>query len=138
MISTSLKKTPEIVSMLDGNLLPHRPEHLAYVVSVALIGLGPLSKDGLRSIFSVRRNVVRRALLWFKHHNPKHYGHIEISEENLLAYPEDDIPVEVLAVVRHCADASVIEDESSGYVTIPDAQETEHNRKFQISSNGNC
>ena len=101
--------------MLDGKLMPHRPAHLAYVISVALIGPGPSTKDSLRSIFKVRRNLLRRALLWFKLHNPKHYRHIEISEENLQQYPEDDVPVEVLAVARHCPDARVAERESSGY-----------------------
>ena len=112
--------------MVDGRLMPHRPAHLAYVISVALIGPGPLTKDSLRSIFRVRRNVLRRALLWFKFHNPKHYGHIEISEDNLVQYPEDDVPVEVLAVARHCPDPGVAERESSGYVPENDDEST-HN-----------
>ena len=117
----------EIVSMLDGKLLPHRPAHLAYVISVALVGPGPLKKDSLRSNFKVRRNLVRRALLWFKLHNPKHYGHINISEENLLEYLEDDIPIEVLAVARHCADTGVVEQESLGYVPVQDGDWNQEN-----------
>jgi hypothetical protein len=108
--------------MLDGKLLPQPPAHLAHIISVALIGPGPLTKESLRSIFRVRRDVLRRALLWFKQHNPKHYGHIQISEENLLQYPQDDVPIEVVALARHCEDAGIVDQESAEYVPVNDGE----------------
>ena len=85
--------------MLDGNKLPRKPDHLANIVSVALVGPGPVSKDCLQSLFRVRRRALRRALKWLKKHNVKYYGDIDISEDNLEDYPENDIPIEVMAVI---------------------------------------
>ena len=102
--------------MLDGNKLPRKPVHLANIVSVALVGPGRVSKECLRSIFRVRRRALRRALKWLKKNNRKYYGNIVISEDNLEDYPEDDVPIEIMAVVRHCTDAGVVEQENGGYV----------------------
>ena len=101
--------------MLEGRKLPRQPAHLAQVVSIAFIGPGRPRKESLSSIFRVRQQKLRRALLWFKEHNP-HYGDVDICDINLNAYPEDDIPVEIMAVARHCPDAGVVEEENGGYV----------------------
>jgi hypothetical protein len=107
---------PGIASMVDGRLLPRRPADLARIVCVTLIGPGAIPKEHLRYLFRVRRAELRAALLWLKQHNPKYYGEINIDEDNLSAYPEDDIPVEVLAAIRQCEDAGVIDQENAGYV----------------------
>ena len=105
----------DFASMLDGHKLPHRPAHLAHIVSIALIGPGRPAKDCLLSIFRVQRHKLRDALLWLKHHNP-HYTDLHIAENNLTAYPEDDVPVEIMALTRHCPDAAVLDNENGGYV----------------------
>ena len=53
--------------------------------------------------------------MWLKDHNP-HYVDLEIVEENLDAYPEDDVPVELTAIVWHCPAGRVLEQENGGYV----------------------
>jgi hypothetical protein len=105
----------DIASMLDGRKLPRPPAQLANVVSIALIGPGRPRKQCLSSIFRVRRGKLRTALLWFKVHNP-HYADVDIAKDNLCAYPEDDVPVEIMAVTYNCPDASVLEEENGGYV----------------------
>lgn len=102
--------------MLDGHLLPHPPSVLAHIISITIVSAAHIPKDNLRSLFRVRRDAIRRALLWLKRHNPKYYGNIEISEFNLAAYPEDDVPAEILAITRQCSDVGVVEQEASGYV----------------------
>ena len=49
--------------------------------------------------------------------NPSHYGDIQIDEERLSTYPEDDVPVEISALVRQLDDARLAENESAGYDT---------------------
>ncbi|OBZ68218.1 hypothetical protein A0H81_11694 [Grifola frondosa] len=41
-----------------------------------------------------------RALLWLKKMNPKYYAAIEIDSTRLQSLPEDDIPQEILAIIR--------------------------------------
>jgi hypothetical protein len=78
--------------------------------------------ENLRSLFKVRRDAIRRALMWLKVHNPKYYGDIEISETNLAAYPADDVPLEILAITQQNTDVGVVEQESAGYVPSQQAE----------------
>ena len=105
-----------IVSMIEGRLLPHPPTNLAQILSITIVSAAHIPKENLRSLFRVRRDAIRRALLWLKMHNSKYYGDIEISETNLAAYPEDDIPLEILAITRQSTDTGVVEQEAAGYV----------------------
>jgi hypothetical protein len=65
--------------------------------------------------------------VWFKHHNAKHYGEIEIDEQNLAMYLEDGIPIEVAAIIHQCMDLGVVDQEHRGYV--PSQQEMDGNDK---------
>ncbi|PPQ74787.1 hypothetical protein CVT24_003726 [Panaeolus cyanescens] len=105
-----------ITDMLEGNLMPRRPAVLASLVSIAFIGPGKLPKNILRKLFRVRRAKVLAALLWLKKNNPKYYGHIEIDEECLRMIPEDDVPDELLSIVRQSVDGEIVDQERAGYV----------------------
>lgn len=87
---------------------------------MTFIGLGSLPKHWLRTTFRVRRHAVREALLWLKANNPKYYGEVQISPERIALLPEDDIPDEVLAVVRQSEDVGIVDQESDGYVPLDD------------------
>lgn len=102
--------------MLQGNLLPHPSTVLASIISVTFVGVGELPKNCLRSMFRVRRQVVLDALRWLKANNPKYYSTIEISDTRIAQLPEDDVPVEVLGVVRQSEDGGIIDQEHDGYV----------------------
>jgi len=53
--------------------------------------------------------------MWLKCHN-KIYKDIMISNEHLSSLPEDDVPMEILSIIRHETDASLMQKESAGYV----------------------
>ncbi len=114
-VSTYELDTQGVVNMTEGNLMPRLPEVLAKVISVTFVGVGALPKKWLRTTFRVRRHVVHAALSWLRA-NHRHYGDIVISEDRLRALPEDDVPEELLGVVRQCSDPGVTLQEGSGYV----------------------
>ncbi|KAM6492122.1 hypothetical protein JOM56_005398, partial [Amanita muscaria] len=103
-------------SMIQGRLMPRPVAILPSLISITFIGRGQLSRRSLGSIFRVRRHFVAEALQWLKHNNPKYYGHIEIDPERLQLLPPDDIPDELLSVVRQSTDTDLVEQESAGYV----------------------
>ena len=111
--------TQDVVSMVEGHLFPRRPAILASLVSVTFIGLGKLSKDWLRTTFRVRRQYVYEALQWLKEHN-RYYRDIEISTERLSELPENDVPVELMGIVRQSTDTGIVLEESRGYVPTED------------------
>lgn len=117
-VSTYEINTAAIASMLEGRLMPRPLSVLASIISVTFIGLGDLPKRHLRSIFRVRRNMVRDALLWLKSNNPKYYADIEVSSERLARLPDDDVPFEILSIVRQCTDIEILDQEGAeaGYV----------------------
>lgn len=115
-ISTFELNMDNITSMLEGNLMPRRPAILASVISVTYIGLGRLPKHWLRQIFRVRRRNIFLALQWLKANNKKYYGNITISEEVINMLPEDDVPVELLSIIRQSHDVGIVDQESAGYV----------------------
>lgn len=124
-VSSYALNMDHITAMLDGNMMPRRPEILASVISVTFLGLGSLPESWLKKTFRVRRGHITAALRWLRKNNPKYYGHIQISEEVLQSLPEDDVPQEIMTIIRHSPDASIVDAEAAGYV--PDAdQEATH------------
>jgi len=110
--------TDAVVRMLEGQLLPQPATELASVLGVTYIGTRKLPKTWLKSTFRVRRRVVYEALMWLKEYNHI-YHDVVICPERLSKLPEDDIPLEILGVVRHEANDEIVEKEREGYV-IPD------------------
>ncbi|KAJ3742590.1 hypothetical protein DFH05DRAFT_1370912, partial [Lentinula detonsa] len=91
-VTTFELDNPGIISMLEWKLMPRPAAILASVITVTFCGLGKLPKKWLRNTFRVRRHVVRNALQCLKESSPKYYRDQEISEDRLLALPEDDVP----------------------------------------------
>lgn len=116
-----------MTEMLGGNLMPRRPAVLASLLTITFVGQGRLPKAWLHNTFRVRRPVVARALEWFRAHNTKYYGNITISEEILWELPEDDVPQEIMGIIRQSTDTGVIDQEASGY--IPEGEDEESTGK---------
>ena len=105
-----------IAKMVQGELMPRRPAVLASLITVTFIGLGELPKAWIHSTFQVRRKVVHDTLLWLKENNPKYYGDIQISDSHLEELPEDNVPEEIMSIIRQSDDVGMVEQESMGYV----------------------
>ncbi|KAG9310598.1 hypothetical protein JVU11DRAFT_9161 [Chiua virens] len=101
--------------MLEGQLMPQLPVSLASVLAITYIGSRKLPKDWLKATFRVRRHVVHDALCWLQINNP-FYNNIRISGERVNALPEDDVPEELLAIIRQEGDANIAVRESESYV----------------------
>ncbi|KAF8132270.1 hypothetical protein EV363DRAFT_1397930 [Boletus edulis] len=114
--------TEAIVSMLEGQLMPQPTVELASILAITYIRKKKLPSSWLKSTFRVRRRVVYGALVWLKANN-EIYQDIQISQERLETLPEDDIPVEILAAVRHSEDFEVVEKEREGYVPVEEVDE---------------
>jgi hypothetical protein len=127
-----------ISAMVEGELMPRPPEVLASVISVTYVGLGELPKNWLHNTFRVRRDVVRRALVWLKASNPKYYGHIRIDPARIQALPEDDVPLAISSVIRQSTDTGIVDQESDGYVIQHEEFETCPGVNVGMSVDGYC
>jgi hypothetical protein len=115
-VSTFELDSQGIVSMIAGKMMPRPLSVLASVISVTFIGYGKLPVRYLRGLFRVRRRMVLQALQWLKINNPKYYGDIIIDTDQLQNLPEDDVPDEVLGIVRQSDDVGMVEQERAGYI----------------------
>ena len=114
-----------VASMIDGKILPVLPAVLSAAVGVTFITPKGKTQFSLPKILHVWRRVIREALRWLKEHNPL-YKNIIISEERLEFLPEDGVPVEIQATVRHSTDIASVIREHEGYVpseTVDEVQE---------------
>lgn len=107
--------TQEVVEMLKGQRMPPSVRTLASIIAITFVGSKKLPKDWLKKTFRVRRDVVYAALVWLKNHNPI-YGDIKIDENRLKELPEDDIPDELLTVIRQERDDEIAEKERESYL----------------------
>ncbi|THG93643.1 hypothetical protein EW026_g7647 [Hermanssonia centrifuga] len=115
-VSTFEQDIEGIAHMVDGRLMPRRMEILSSIITVTYIGKGTLAKHSLHSTFRVRRGAIRAALHWLKVNNTRYYGHIQIDEETLRTIPEDDVPDEIVNVIRQNMDGGLVDEENGGYV----------------------
>jgi hypothetical protein len=107
--------TQEVVKMLRGQHMPSPVGTLASVIAITFVGRRMLPRDWLRKTFRVRREVVYEALVSLQTNNPI-YADVEIDGSRLEMLPEDDIPEELLAIVRHDDDDELVERERESYV----------------------
>ncbi|KAG1859029.1 hypothetical protein DFJ58DRAFT_715769 [Suillus subalutaceus] len=107
--------TDDVAKMIGGQFLPQPVDTLASIIGITYIGKQDLPKDWLKSTFCVRRAVVFNALVWLKANNPL-YADIQISEDLLARLPEDEVPEEIISIIRHEASDDVAMRESEGYV----------------------
>ena len=107
-------------AMVEGKLMPRPLAVLSSLISVTYIGVGKLPKNWLHSTFRVRREAVASALAWLKTNNTKYYGDITINTDALDQLPDDDIPDEILSIVRQSDDVGLLDQEGAGYVRTDD------------------
>ena len=94
-------------AMVEGKLMPRPLSVLSSVISITYIGIGKLPKNWLHSTFCVRREAVASALAWLKANNPKYYGDIAISADELKRLPNDGIPDKILSIVQQSDDVGI-------------------------------
>ena len=114
-VSSYALDSEAIADMLVGNMMPRPPEILASVISLTFIGRGNLPRSRLRSLFKVRRKHVLRAILWLKAHN-KYYCNIKVDHTVLAQLPDDDVPEQIISIVRQTQDVGVVESERAGII----------------------
>ena len=115
-VTTFALDTTGMADMVMGRKFPRLRSVLPSLISIVFISRGKLPRSCLRNLFKVRRQAIRDALEWLKLNNPKYYGHIVIDEEVLQSLPEDDVPDDLLDIVRHSEDVGMVEEERAGYV----------------------
>jgi hypothetical protein len=106
--------TQEVVEMLEGQRMPSSIRTLASIIAITFVGGRHLPKDWLKKTFRVRRLVVYEALVWLQRHNPI-YVDIKIDECRLEELPQDDVPDELLAVVRQDQDDECQDDKEDSH-----------------------
>ncbi|KAL1709622.1 hypothetical protein EV121DRAFT_171506, partial [Schizophyllum commune] len=84
-----------VVEMVEGDMLPRHPSILPAVLSITMVGVGPLPKNWMKTTFKVRRQLLRDALYTLKDIGNKYFRDVAISEERLALLPEDDVPEEL-------------------------------------------
>ena len=107
--------TDAVVGMLEGNLLPQPAETLSHIIAITFIGTRRLPTNWMTRTFRVRRSAVHEALQWLQANNEL-YSDVVISADRLGTLPEDHIPAELMALIRHVDDESVATQEREGYV----------------------
>ena len=107
-------------AMVEGKLMPRPLAILPSLISITYIGVGKLPKNWLHSTFRVRREAVASALAWLKENNQKYYGGIMINTEALERLPHDNVPDEILSIVRQSNDVGLLDQEGAGYVRTDD------------------
>ena len=119
-VSTYELNVHSMTDMVEGKLMPRPLAVLPSLIAITYIGVGRIPKNWLHSTFRVRHHHISRALTWLKENNPKYYGDINISADELNQLPEDDVPDEILGVIRQSTDEGLVDQESSGYVRTED------------------
>lgn len=115
-VSTYELNIDALSDMVQGKLMPQPPSILASLIAITFVGHGPLPKRWLKHTFGVRRHVILDALRWLKANNAKYYGDVEIDFVQLNKLPVDDIPTELLTVIRHEENLDMVDQEDTGYV----------------------
>ena len=135
-VSTYKADVEGAISMIKGDLMPRPPAVLAELVSVTFVSKGQLKKKWFKGLFTVRRSKVHSALIWLKANNP-HYKNVSISEETLSTLPEDDVPDEIMATMRHTTNEDVLLQETSDpYTDGPNVMDVESDFEDDKVENG--
>jgi hypothetical protein len=101
--------------MIDGKILPPRPQILAATTGITYIGPNNLLEKSMPNIFWVRYDWVQRALQWLKANNPI-YSDIVILESCLQELLEDAIPIELISTKRYSSNVEMLNAKHNGYV----------------------
>jgi hypothetical protein len=117
-VTTFEHNLPDVVRMLEGQLMPRPTSILASTITVTYIGPGRIPENWLKKTFRVRRSVVYAALHCFKYVT-QHPGYqdINISNEVLDTLPLDNVPIEILATMSYEPDLECVQRESESYAS---------------------
>lgn len=66
-------------------------------------------KNQILPTFWVQQRVVYQARCWLKINNPDYYGEIEIDDSRLAELSEDNIPEELMHIVKHSDDGGLVD-----------------------------
>jgi hypothetical protein len=91
--------TQEVVKMLKGQKMPSPVASLASILAITFIGKRQLPMDWIKKTFRVRQSKVYDALMWLHCNNPI-YADINVDRNWLEDLPEDDVPEELLLIVK--------------------------------------
>jgi len=125
-VSTYRLDPQQVATVICGSgpsEMPPPAKILSATVGVTFVGPKGLTVKSMPKMFRVRRSAVREALQWLKANNPI-YADIEISEDRLQELPEDDIPDEIISIVRFSEDIEAVYREHDGYVPSQEERES--------------
>lgn len=91
-------------------------------LTITFIDVSTLPKSKLDSYFKIRRAAALAALRRAERNNPRYYVDIQVDEGRLNALPEDDIPEELLGIVRQNRDDGVTNEDTGGYEPIDEEE----------------
>lgn len=116
-VTTYALNLPQVVDMVAGRLLPRPLAILSSTIAVTMIWPGNIPPNWLKKTFRVRRAAILAAILCLKY-TTRHpaYQDLDVSDELLMQIPEDDVPMDILAAIRHEPDVSTAQRESESYV----------------------
>ncbi|KAF8812817.1 hypothetical protein BYT27DRAFT_7272529 [Phlegmacium glaucopus] len=123
-VSTYRLDQAQIMSMIDGTVMPQVVKVLAATIGITFVGPKNIPEKCLPDMFRVRRTRVKKALEWLKENNPL-FKDIIISAARLAQLPEDDVPYELLVTAKHSMDVNMLYAEQEGYVPVQDASDEE-------------
>ena len=119
-VSTYELNVDTVAAMVGGELMPRPPTVLSSLIAITYTGAGPIPKNWIHSTFRVRRHHIARVLGWLKAKNIKYYGDVVIGQKQFDQLAEDDVPDEIIGVIRQSSDVGLVDQESSGYVQTED------------------
>ena len=114
-VSTYRLNTDQISHLACSNIMPPSPTILAATIGVTFVGPKNVPERTMPGFLRVNRACIRMALEWLKDHNPL-YANISISGDRLSALPVNDVPEELLSVVKYSDDTRLLAEETDGYV----------------------
>jgi hypothetical protein len=116
-VTTYHTNVDAVKQMLEGQLMPRKASILPSLLAITFVGSTNLIKSWLKSLFRVRRKVIREALMILKNvtRHPG-YANLDFDDNTMDALPEDSVPEEIFAAVQWDKDEGTAARESAGYV----------------------
>ena len=125
-VSTYQLDQGQIVSMINGTILPQCTKVLAATIGITFVGPKNLPDSCLPDMFKVRRARVQKALEWLKENNPL-FSNITISASRLAELPENDVPYELRVTTKLSTDIEKLHAEQEGYIPSKEGDDVESN-----------
>lgn len=114
-VSTYCLNTADIAKMTDSQIMPPSPTILAATISVTFVGPRNIPDKTMPGFLWVNHCCIHEALLWLKENNPI-YRNIVVSIDQLNELPLDDVPHEIMSLMKHSDDFVQFAHENDGYV----------------------